>query len=208
MMAVWLAGLHVALCTAKSGAFAAAAIPGALYICCALFSLTTVNSPMVTIDVSYPYLQGRLAVPAAAWGFAKSNTHLIKLLDGLVCAHPTKLSVDFHAWSCQHHKNGCACLTTQHSTFIRIPSAHCRMMCYMCPTATSRKAHSLHHLYTQRLHTVAGLRTASHTTHIYTMHVIPYIPCIRCIPCIPYLIYTYCACLQYCILYPCLLGCS
>ncbi len=52
--------------------------------------------PMVTIDVGYPYLQGRMAVPTAAWGFAKSNTLLIKLLDGLVCAHATKLSVFIH----------------------------------------------------------------------------------------------------------------
>jgi len=94
MTAVGLAGLYVALCTPMSGAFAAAAIPSALYICCALFSLAKVTMPMVTIDVGYPYLQGRIAVPAAAWGFAKSNTFLIKLLDGLVCAHATKLSVD------------------------------------------------------------------------------------------------------------------
>jgi len=33
IVAVGLAGLYVALCTPMSGAFAAAAIPGALYIC-------------------------------------------------------------------------------------------------------------------------------------------------------------------------------
>ena len=93
IMALGLAGCYVALMTPMSGAFAAAAIPSALYICCALFSLGTVTLPMVTIDVGYPYLQGRIAVPAAAWGFAKSSTFLITLLDGLVCAHATKLSV-------------------------------------------------------------------------------------------------------------------
>ncbi|DBA84548.1 TPA: hypothetical protein ACH3X2_006134 [Trebouxia sp. C0005] len=83
-MAVGLAGIYVALLTG-SGAFtcAAAAIPGALYICCALFSLWKVTLPMVTIDVGYPYLQGRIAVSAAAWDFAKCNTLLINLLDGL-----------------------------------------------------------------------------------------------------------------------------
>lgn len=95
-MAVGLAGIYVALLTG-SGAFtcAAAAIPGALYICCALFSLWKVTLPMVTIDVGYPYLQGRIAVSAAAWDFAKCNTLLINLLDGLVCTHATALSFCF-----------------------------------------------------------------------------------------------------------------
>ena len=93
IMAVGLAGICVALLTSVSRAFAAAAIPSALYTCCALFSLGKMAAPMVTLCVGCPYLQGEIAVPAAAWGFAKSNTLLIKLLDGLVCAHATKLSV-------------------------------------------------------------------------------------------------------------------
>ncbi|KAL0032690.1 hypothetical protein WJX79_003585 [Trebouxia sp. C0005] len=42
-------------------------------------------------DVGYPYLQGRIAVSAAAWDFAKCNTLLINLLDGLLAWGPRVL---------------------------------------------------------------------------------------------------------------------
>ena len=45
-MAVGLAGSSIAVT-----AFAVGTIPTALYICCALFSLMKVTTPMVTIDV-------------------------------------------------------------------------------------------------------------------------------------------------------------
>lgn len=141
MIALGLAGSCVALMTPMSGARAAAAIPSALYTCCALFSLMKLTMPMVTIDVGYPYLQGRIAVPAAAWSFAKSNTFLTKPLDRLVCAHATKLSV-----SCQQHKNGYASLTAEHKPFSSIPPAHCSRICCIFLTATGRKAYNLHHL--------------------------------------------------------------
>ncbi len=128
MMAVGLAGLYVALCTPMCCAFAAAAIPSALYICSALFSLAKVTMPMVTIDVGYPYLQGRIAVPAAAWGFAKSNTLLINLLQGLVCAHATKLSVSYISAT---QERLCMSYHRAHFFYLRsfIPPAHCKMMC-------------------------------------------------------------------------------
>ena len=192
MMAVGLAGLYVALMTTLSGAFVAAALPSALYICCALFSLGKVTSPMVTIDVGYPYLQGRIAVPAAAWGFAKSNTLLIKLLDGLVCAHATKLSVD----SMHGHVNitrmaahvslqSTLLSPASHLHSICIPSAHCRMMCYMCPTASGRKAQSASFVHPVYTHSCWPSYCIPYHMYIHTVHVIPYMPCISCIPCIP-----------------------
>ena len=162
-MAVGLAGAYIALMTPLSGAFAAEAIPSALYICCALFSLMKVTTPMVIIAVGCPYLQGRIAVPAAAWGFAKSHTLLINFLDALVCAHATELSVDSMHVRLKSTRMAAHVSSQSTSVFPCIPPARFSRMCYMCPRATGRKAYNLHDVCTQCIHTLAGLGTASHT---------------------------------------------